>query len=173
MNLSLQIINFTGVLALAALCVIQWRANRQVNLEANALEKTRIEHVAKLEEQEKLISGLTVDLDSFREQLAHANVRANQAESKLAASERTVLQLTTEGEQFKESVTNWANAVTARDEQLKIAAEQLQKLAADRNDALTKFNELAEKYNSAMKDLNERTRQFNELIDKYNRLATP
>ncbi|MCI0534347.1 MAG: hypothetical protein L0Z50_03890 [Verrucomicrobiales bacterium] len=171
MTRSLQLINFFGVLALVALCVVQWRANRQVNLELIALEKTRLEHVAKLEEQERIIKGLTVDLDSFREQLARANVTAMDTESRLVSAERTVLQLTNERDQLKASVANWANAVTARDEQLKAAAEQLQKLAADRDEAVTKFHELAEKHNEVVKNLNERNRQFNELVEKYNKLA--
>jgi hypothetical protein len=48
-------------------------------------------------------------------------------------------------------VLQWTAAVTARDEQLQAARDQLEKLATDRNDAVLKFNALAEKYNASQK----------------------
>ena len=54
MNRSLQYANLLVVAALAVLCVMQWNANRRVNLEAGALEKTRIEQAAQIEQQEKI-----------------------------------------------------------------------------------------------------------------------
>jgi ABC-type transporter Mla subunit MlaD len=69
-----------------------------------------------------------------------------------------------ERDQLRISVTNWADAVAARDEQLEEAAGQLARLGADRNDAVTRFNELAEKHNEVIHELNDRTRQFNEQV---------
>ena len=63
MNRILHIFNLLGVIVLAGVCIYQWRINREVNLEANRLEKLRIEHTAKIEEQEKTIAGYVAELD--------------------------------------------------------------------------------------------------------------
>jgi chromosome segregation ATPase len=171
MNRSLQIINCIGVLVLAGLCVFQWRVNRQLNLEINALEKTRFEHVAKLEDQENALKASTGDLESFRQYLTRANLALKETETRLTTAERNMAQVASERDQLKVSVTNWAAAVTARDGQLKKMDDQLRALADDRNGAVVKFNELAEKYNGVVKDLNDRTRQFNELAEKFKSAA--
>ncbi len=166
MNRSLQLVNFVGVVALAVLCVFQWRGNRELNLEVNSLLKHRMEHVKTIENQEKEIKGCRSDLESFRELLARTNVEFKETEKKLHAADASVFQLTNERDQLRSSITNWAAAVSARDDQLKKLDEQLQSLATDRNEAVVRFNELAEKYNGVVKDLNDRTQQLNDLIAK-------
>ena len=187
MNRFLQWFNLAGVVALAVLCVLQWRANRQLNLDLNAAEQTRQQHAARLDEQAKRLTGGASDLDGFREQLIRATTKLKQAETNLLALEQPVKQLTNERDQLKTSVTNWAAAVAARDAQLKQAGADVQKLAADRNAAVLKFNEVATQQNSLVKELerrsrehlavveelNKRTREFNALVEKYNALAKP
>jgi chromosome segregation ATPase len=155
MNRTLQVLNLLGVLVLAALCVVQWRANRTLNLEAAGLEKVRLDQAAKLAELEKIIKGQAADLDSFREQLGKTHELLRGAEAKVAILERDGRQLTAERDQLKASVAKWADAVAERDARLGQLEAQTQKLATDRNDAVKKFNELAEKYNAVVKDLNE------------------
>jgi chromosome segregation ATPase len=155
MNRALQYLNLLGVVALAALCVVQWRANRAVNLEAAGLEKVRLDQAAKLSELEKAMKGQAADLDSFREQLGKTHESLRAAEAKITTLERDARQLAAERDQLKTSVAKWADAVAARDARLAELDGQLRKLATDRNDAVTKFNELAEKYNAVVKDLNE------------------
>lgn len=185
MNRFLQWFNLAGVLALALLCVLQWRMNRQLNLDLNAAEKTRQKQATRLDDQEKWLKGGASDLDGFREQLTRAATSLKETEAKLAALDRQVKQLTNERDQLKTSVTNWAAAVAARDVQLTKAGADLQKLAADRNAAVLKFNEVATKQNELVKELerrakehttvveqlNRRTREFNALVEKYNALA--
>lgn len=155
MNRALPVLNFVGVLLLAGLCIVQWRENRRVNLEATGLAKVRLVQADKLEEQAKTIAGLSADLDRFRERLRSASDLAKETETKLRPLERELHQLTQERDQLKASVTGWAEAVTARDQRLKGFAAQLQELATGRNEAVTKFNDLAEKHNGVVKDLNE------------------
>lgn len=164
MNRFLHYFNLAGVLALTALCVAQWQVNRRLNLETASLEKARMESAAKLAEQDKALAGYRADLDDFRQQLTKNHGLLKEAETKLGATEHQVLNLGNERDQLKISVTNWAQAVTARDERLKETAEQLQKLATDRNDTVTKFNELATKYNGVVKDFNEMRAKFAALI---------
>jgi chromosome segregation ATPase len=185
MNRFLHWFNLAGVLALALLCVLQWRMNRQLNLDLNAAAKARQQQAARLDDQEKHLKGGASDLDGFREQLTRATASLKETELKLAALDRQVKQLTNERDQLKTSVTNWAAAVTARDTQLRQAGADLKKLADDRNAAVLKFNEVATKQNDLVKELerrtkehnavvetlNQRTREFNALVEKYNTLA--
>lgn len=164
-------LNLCGVLALAALCVGQWRLNRQVNLEANRLEKIRQDQLERIRELEENLRGTRADLDDFRVRLKETSEALKESDLKLHSAGRAVLQLEGEREQLKISVTNWANAVAARDEQLKAAGSQLQMLAVERNDAVAKFNELAAKYNQVVNELNARTTNYNALVERFNALS--
>ena len=159
MNRALTYVNLAGVILLAALAVAQWRVNRRTNLQAIQLEKVGQEQSARIAEQDKTVQGQAADLETFRGQLTKTHATLKETESKLATTEQEVRQLAGERDQLKISVTNWAAAVTARDEQLKLANTELKKLGDDRNEVVGKFNDLAAKYNSVVKDLNEaRTR---------------
>jgi chromosome segregation ATPase len=167
-NRALQLFNLFGVVMLAGLCAVQWQTNRHLNLEINRLEKIRLEQSARNDDQRRQIEGCAADLDSFREQLARVNASAGESHGRLGAAEKELAQLSAERDQLKTSVTNWAEAVSIRDARLKENHEQLQKLADDRNEAVTRFNDLAAKYNAAVSDLNGRTKEFNALVEKYN-----
>jgi chromosome segregation ATPase len=171
MTRGLQIVNFAGVVILAAVCVGQWKINRNVNLEANRLEKTRIEQQQRIEEQDKTIKGCMADLDTFREQIQTLSRSLKETEVKAAELEMKLARTEADREQLKENVARWAEAVQLRDEELTRAREQIEKLAEDRNGAVEKFNELAEKYNSTVQDLNQRGEEFNALVERYNKLA--
>jgi methyl-accepting chemotaxis protein len=169
----LQYLNLFGVLVLGGFCVVQWRVNRDLNLEITRLERVRIEQLTQLEERDRVIQDYLADLDQFREQLSRVTNRLKETEGDLAATRLELAQLTQERDQLRISVSNWADAVAARDEQLEEAAGQLARFGADRNDAVTRFNELAEKHNEVIHELNDRTRQFNELVERYQKLAKP
>ena len=57
MNRFLQWFNLAGVLTLAVLCVLQWRMNRQLNLDLNAAEQTRQQQAARFDEQARRLAG--------------------------------------------------------------------------------------------------------------------
>lgn len=172
MNRSLQYFNLAGVLALAALCVCQWQANRRVNLEATALERTRLEQAARLEEQGRTVKGLAADLDSFRGQLGAAAASQADTEKRLSLLEHENRQLTNERDQLKISVTRWAAAVAQRDERIKAADVTLQQAGMDRNDAVKRFNELAARHNEVVGNLNTRTEELNQLATRYNNVVS-
>lgn len=161
MNRRLQILNLFGVAVLAVICVLQWKRDRALNLELNRNEKTRLEQQAKLAEQEKSLRGLTDDLALFKEQLARAQSEGGEAGRQLRELERENQLLTSVRNQLQESVTNWANAVSARDKLIAEANENVRTLN-DRTRALTeqlnasiqKFNELATNYNAVVGELN-------------------
>lgn len=168
MNRILQYFNALGVFLLVLLCVSQWRTNRNLNLEVNRLEKLRLEQLGKSQEQIQEIQGCRGDLEAFREQLKQVHADLVGTRVKLKSSETESAQLAAERDQLKQSVTNWVQAVAVRDSRLKEATDHIQKLAEERNEAVTKFNEIAEKYNGVVNDLNNRTREFNTLVEKYN-----
>lgn len=155
-------LNLLGVMALAVLCAVQWRINQRVNLEAIALDKTRLEHVAKISEQERAIQGYSADLEELRGRLTLSEAQQKQTEEKLLAMthERNQLaaqrdQLIAQRDQLKATLDKWIAAVAERDAALKQAGAEVQKIANERNDAVVKFNELAGKYNLLVKDLDE------------------
>ncbi len=173
MNRFLQYANLIGVTALAILCVIQWSANRRVNLEANALEKTRLDLTAKVTEHEKTIKGQAADLDTFREQLTLATTSLKETETKLTRAGREIVQLEGEREQLKIRVTNWAAAVTARDERIKEANDRLKQLGEDLNASIRKFNELAETHGKLVKDWNDQQAKLAAMRTNGARANTP
>lgn len=154
-----QYVNLFGVLALSCLCIIQWRVNRELNLETQRLEQLRRDQQAQLEERDRSIQGYLADLDQFREQLTQTRQRLSETEANLAAARRELEHLGQERDQLRTSITNWAAAVAARDEQLETAASQLRQLGEDRNEAVSRFNALAERHRAVVEELNRRTQQ--------------
>lgn len=168
-----QYVNLLGVLALGCLCIIQWRVNRELNLETQRLDQLRLDQQAQLEERDRSIQGYRADLDQFREQVTQTRRRLNETEANLVAARRELERLGQERDQLRTSITNWAAAVAARDEQLETAASQLRQLGADRNEAVSRFNELAEQHDAVVAELNHRTQQFNELAERFRKTAAP
>ena len=134
-------LNFAGVATLAILCSFQWQTNSRLNLKTQSLEKTNLEQAAKIDDQARTIKNDATDLDDLRSRLSLS-------ESALADDEATIKQL-------KTAMDKWIAAVTQRDQALKQAGAQIQKLAIERNDAVLKFNDLAGKYNTIVKQLND------------------
>lgn len=168
---TLQYLNLVGILALGILSVAQWRMNQQLNLEINRFEQLRIDQSRKLDERDMTIAGYIRDLEELREHLTRLTGEQKETATKLRLAEQQSVQLTAERDQLKQSVKEWAEAVAARDEQLKLANQHIQELSANCNEAVLKYNDLADQYNTVVKELNERTRQFNELVVKYNEMA--
>ena len=166
MNRTLQFVNLFGVVILAAVCGAQWTINRKVNLEANRLEKVRIEQQQQLEERDKAIKGQLADLDTFRERIQSLSKSMKESETKAAQFESKFTQAEADREQLKENIRKWTEAVQQRDQELTKARDQIQTLATNRNGAVERFNELAEKYNAVVKDLNKRSDEFNSLVEK-------
>jgi len=155
MKRRLELVNLVGVLALALLCVVQWRNNRALNLEISRLQKAGIERASKLADHEKTIAGQNADLDTFRAQLIERNDTLKTNDAELANLRQETQQLRSESEQLKNSIKTWSAAVHERDTRLKEASSELQRLANERDTTIQKFNDLATKHNAIVADLNE------------------
>ncbi len=201
MNRTLAILNFVGILLLTGLCVLQWQANRRLNLSHIALEQQCDQQATKIAQQQTTIQGATADLNDFRVRLVAANDALVQGQTKLQSltaqhqlvtAERDRLQaanhaMETANQAMKTTLDKWIAAVAARDEALKNAEAQIQSLAEARNDAIAKFNDLAKKYNASVgeikkandviqqlsKDRADVVAKYNDLATKYNALAQP
>jgi chromosome segregation ATPase len=169
----LRWINLLGVLALAALCAVQWQRDRRLNLEVNRLEKARQAQDVKISEQEKAASGLSADLARFKEQFKEAHVDASEARTTLRKVEQENAQLAHEREQLKASVTNWSAAVTARDNSIRELNDRLRDTTARLNDSIVKFNELATNYNASVQRFNELATNYNSVVTQLNELRAP
>ena len=155
MNRALSFLNLLGVLMLAGLCILQWRANRTLNLEVNRLEQTNQTQAARLEEQARDLRGLTADLERFRGQLGATTLSQKDAEEKLRAGEHLAAQLAGEHDQLKAAVAQWTAAVAARDERLTEANTRIRDLSAQLNDTVAKYNALVATHNDLVKQVND------------------
>lgn len=153
--MKLHYLNLAGVVLLVIISAIQWRHNRDLNFEINGLERSGLEQTAKIEETEKALRGANNDLAQFKEQFSRAQTELQEDYKELVVADRDVFQLTSERDQLRTSITNWATSVAERDERIKETAEQTRQLAEELNDFIRKFNDLATNYNSIVRDLNE------------------
>ncbi|MGD0388053.1 MAG: hypothetical protein ABSC42_03775 [Tepidisphaeraceae bacterium] len=132
MNRFFSIFNCLGVGVLAVLCAVQWQANSRLENNVEQLDKTRIEQSAKIAQQESTLKDDAADLEDLRQRLS-------MSESELQNS------VVEEG-RLKTALDKWKAA-------LKQAGEQIQKLAGERNQAIQRFNDLADKYNALIKQM--------------------
>jgi chromosome segregation ATPase len=151
MNDQLKYLNLVGVMALAVLCVVQWRRDRRLNLEVNRLDQVRQQQAVKIDDQANTLKGLNEDLSQLKLSLATEQSLRSRTEQRSAAIETTNEQLVAERDQLKAAISNWANAVAVRDERMKEANARIEQLAADLNASIRKYNALVTNYNAAAK----------------------
>jgi len=146
----LQYINLFGVLALSALCLTQWLRDRRLNIALSAAQSTRITQDARLEEQFRVIDGLHEDLAQMKTAISNELSLRIEAEASvkttLAANDR----LAAESARLSVALTQWADAVAARDERLQRANSRIEELSSNLNTAIAKYNTLATNYNSVI-----------------------
>lgn len=167
-NRALMVLNACGVIALGALCVVQWRFNARLNGKVIAAENAFREQAAKLAEATRALQGSSADLEDFRTQIIHAHTSLKETQDRLAEAEQQLQQATTARDQLQAQLAKWQATVTARDDRLQEASVQIQKLAADRNEAVTKYNDLAGKYNAAVSSLNVALDRIKQLTQTTN-----
>lgn len=162
--------NLLGVMVLAALCVVQWRINRRINLEEIGLDKVRQQQAQTISDQKNALAGCAADLDQLRTRLEQTDAALKEVEGKLDDVNRQKAQVTAERDQAiaerdqcTANLAKWMAAVKERDAALKKAADEITALSKGRNDAVQEFNDLARKYNGVVKDLNNaRTKPSNQ-----------
>lgn len=173
MNRVLTWFNLVGVLALALLCVLQWRANRHLNLEWIQGERHRQEQAAALEQQATTAADQASDLAGLRDHLARATKERQDAHTQLALVERQFGQALAKTDQLQAALTNWTAAVAARDARLKEATEQWRAALQERNDTVTRFNELAVRYNRLVQDFDALQERFARVLTNASRPSPP
>lgn len=144
MNRFFSLFNFLGVITLCVLCSVQWQTDSRLENNVQQLDQTRIEQSAKIAEQDQTLKDDAADLDDLRQRLS-----LSESELRKTISERD--HFAAEGRQLKSALDNWIAAVKERDAAIKQAGDLIQKLAGERNDAIAKFNDLADKYNAFVK----------------------
>jgi hypothetical protein len=154
MNHRLSLLNLIGVLALAVLCVLQWRHDRLLNLTLVHSEQVRSGQETELADQTKKLGGLNEDLSQLKTSLTDEHRQLLQAETKWQTANATNEFLVLERNQLRESLTNWISAVTLRDDQIKQANGRVTRLSLDLNTSIHKFNALVTNYNAVVEDLN-------------------
>lgn len=160
MNRGLAWLNLAGVVALAILCVVQWRENRALHLEAIRTGQRQLEQAAAWEEQARVAAGQSNDLAGLRAHLGRLTGEMQVSGEKLARGERAQRQAEAELEQLRAAVTNWAAAVAVRDDRLKEATSQWRRAIEERNHTVNEFNALAGRYNQLVQDFEELQRRL-------------
>jgi uncharacterized coiled-coil DUF342 family protein len=155
MNRLITYLNFLGVLVLAILCIIQWQANSQIDAQLGHVNQIRLDQAAKLTEQDATLNQNSSDLADLRQRLSLSESDLKEAGDKITAANQQRDEMAAQRDQLKAALDKWVAACAARDQDLKQAAEQIQKLTADRDQAIQKFNDLADKYNGVVKQLND------------------
>ncbi|HUJ11849.1 MAG TPA: hypothetical protein VL171_17705 [Verrucomicrobiae bacterium] len=146
-------VNLFGVMVLAALCVCQWVHDRRLNLQIEYLDQVRLAQSAKIEDQASQLKGASEDLNQLKTSLAAERDLRSLAERKRISSDAADKQLTQERDQLKAAISNWANAVTLRDNRMKEANAKIEQLAADLNASIRKYNGLVTNYNAVVRSL--------------------
>jgi septal ring-binding cell division protein DamX len=151
MNRFMTGFNFLGIFLVAILCIVQWSANSRLSHDVDQLDQTRVEQEGKLADQDQALKQDAADLDEFRHRLSLSETDLKQTIVKLTAATTQRDTLIVENKQIKSAMDQWIAAVNQRDAALKQAGDVIQKLAIQRNDAIQKFNDLADKYNNLVK----------------------
>jgi SMC interacting uncharacterized protein involved in chromosome segregation len=146
MNQAFSIFNFLGVVALCVLSAAEWQTNSRLEKRANQLDQTRTEQAATIVEQEKTLKVNATDLDDLRQRLS-----LSESDLKTTLAERD--RLAAETKALKAALDKWLAAVKERDAALQQAGDLVQKLADERDSAITKFNNLADRYNALVKQV--------------------
>jgi chromosome segregation ATPase len=172
MSRALTILNALGVLALAALCIVQWQRDRRLHIELTALQQTNHVQFASIVEQSNTLRGVNEDLAQFKQRFTQAHSDVTETRASLRKLERENEQLLAERNQLKASVTNWASAVAERDERLKEITSRAQELATKLNDSILRFNELATNYNGAVRRFDALATNYNNVVGELNQLRS-
>ena len=144
MNQFLAVSNFSGIVVLCVLSAAQWKTNSDLEKRADQLDRTRAQQTAKLADQDITLKNDAEELEDLRQRLATS-------ESSLQAVTAEKNRLASESRELKAALDKWMAAVKTRDAALQHANDLIQKLAVERNDAIAKFNDLADKYNTLVK----------------------
>ena len=171
MSRHLQFINFGGVALLAGLSLAQWRSNSHLNHKILQLEEDRQKIAVSLTTQETTAKGCAADLEAFRQQVTTAGTNLAELTRKQSSLETEKTRFQAENETLRLSLTNWVEAVEARNTRIQEMNGRLKDMVEKQNTTVSNFNKLAGKYGETVKLLNECTVLFNELVVKYNDLV--
>lgn len=144
MKFSLNSLNFLGVVVLAGLSAWQWTDNIKLHNECLSLKRIQREQSERLAEQKQTLDAQATDLRQLQEK---TTLLVDERDAAQGESER----LTSENGQLTVNVDQWKQAVAGRDAQIEKARTQIAALTAARDEAIGKFNKLAEQVNAANK----------------------
>jgi chromosome segregation ATPase len=154
MNRKLQYLNFFGIAALSVLCVFQWRANSRIDQDRRQLASICQSQRGTISEDERALEADTAAMGDLNGRLTAATGDLLKERSDLAAANHQNDLLTAQCDDLKSALAKWTAAVAQRDAALKQAADEIQKAAADRDQAVKKYNDLAGQYNSIVASQN-------------------
>jgi predicted nucleic acid-binding Zn-ribbon protein len=136
MNRIMTVINFTGVIALGIVCVLQWGQIGRLQSDAVTAAREAEEQSAALSKEKEARGRAETDLAEVRDRLAASESAVESNRARAITAERSLASALATMEQYK-------TAVAKRDAVLGEQQAVVKRLATERNDAVAKYNELA------------------------------
>jgi chromosome segregation ATPase len=160
-------------LGLCGLCAWQWYVQTQLHNQGEALQET-------LSKREAEIQGYTNSMKNMDAEIAGLSARINELKRAAVTNEETaseqkreILRLNKSGEMMSNQIVQYTNIVDQLEAKLKEESEGITKqndaikqLAAERDDAI-------KKYNDSIKERNALAEKYNSLVERFNKLQAP
>jgi chromosome segregation ATPase len=171
-------INFVLLLAIGAVCLLQWNVENDARARINALQRSNADHQNKIAELDENLKGANEDLDRFRGQVSElkalndkqtVDIRGQKAD--LFRLEEARAQLAKQTESLRKALDSYKAAVESRDENIKTLLEQREQLHAANKNAVEKANQAINAYNDVNGKYADLVGRYNELAARYQALA--
>jgi len=171
MLVHLHRINFTLLLALAALCVFQWNTEKSARGRINGLLRSEAGLSRQLSETTESLRLANEDLDAFRAQILSLKRQSDEQaatirtqNSQIARLETVEASLTRQLEAWKQAVEEYRAAIQARDDQITTLVQQ--------RDQFYEANKVSvERANAAIAALNDLNEKYSDVVTRYNDLV--
>ncbi len=150
-------LNLAGVLCVGFLCLFQWRQNRALNLELNRQIEAFQGLTNRLSDQTRAWTGAVADLAEFKRKYAAAEETAAiavAARTQVLPLEKQVRELSAERSRLQSALSNWVEAVSIRDERLRAARAELERVREESRGISQRYEALATNYNTVVGELN-------------------
>jgi chromosome segregation ATPase len=157
-------------LGLCGLCAWQWYIQTRLHLEGEALQQTVFKQSAEIQGYTNSIKNMDAEIAGLSTSLKEFKQAAITNELAALEQKREILRLRSASEMMSNEIVQYKDVVDKLEAKLKEASEgilkqndAMKRLAAERDDAI-------QKYNGSIKERNALAEKYNSLVDRFNKL---
>lgn len=165
MRRTLPLIVVLVLVGLAAFAVLQWQQNQRLQGNLTNAEQVFLNQKQTLEEHEKTITRLQLDLGRFQDQYNRTEEESKSDRERLSAAEQKINNLAWERDQIQLALTNWVAEANGRGTLLQ---ETKHTLAATQQQLISTETELT----AASRQIGALTKQLHASEEKFDSLKT-